>query len=95
MCRLAEPHSDGFPATTGHQAVCILRRETSTVHSGLMGDIERDRDMGGLLWIVFVVIVGIWLLGLVLDVAGGFIHLLLIVAVIVLVYNLLTGRRNP
>lgn len=50
--------------------------------------------MGGLLWIVFVVIVGIWLLGLVLDVAGGFIHLLLIVAAIVLIYNLITGRRN-
>jgi hypothetical protein len=50
--------------------------------------------MGQLLWIVFVIIVAIWLIGLVLDVAGGFIHLLLIVAAIVLVYNLLTGRRN-
>lgn len=50
--------------------------------------------MGQLLWIVFVIIVGIWLLGLVLDIAGGFIHLLLVVAVIVLIYNLLTNRRN-
>jgi hypothetical protein len=50
--------------------------------------------MGQLLWIVFVIIVGIWLLGLVLDIAGGFIHLLLIVAVIVLIYNLVTNRRN-
>lgn len=55
----------------------------------------RSEDMGQVLWIVFVIIVAIWLLGLVLDVAGGFIHLLLIVAVIVLLYNLITGRRNP
>jgi len=51
--------------------------------------------MGQILWIVFVVIVAIWLIGLALDVAGGLIHLLLIVALIILIYNLLTGRRNP
>jgi hypothetical protein len=50
--------------------------------------------MGQLLWIVFVVIVAIWLFGLVLDVAGSAIHLLLVIALIVLLYNVFIGRRR-
>lgn len=50
--------------------------------------------MGQLLWIVFVIIVVVWLFGFLLDIAGGFIHLLLVVAVLVLLYNLFVGRRN-
>lgn len=51
--------------------------------------------MGQILWIVFVIIVAIWLIGVVADIAGGLIHLLLVVALIVLAYNLITGRRQP
>ena len=47
-----------------------------------------------MLWIVFIILLALWLLGLVLDVAGGFIHLLLIVAAIVLLISLLSGRRS-
>jgi hypothetical protein len=50
--------------------------------------------MGQILWIIFVVIVAIWLIGFALDIAGGFIHLLLIVALLVLLYNIFVGRRN-
>lgn len=50
--------------------------------------------MGGILWVVFLVIVAFWLIGFLMDIAGGFIHLLLVVAVIVLLYNLITGRRQ-
>lgn len=50
--------------------------------------------MGQLLWIIFVVIVAIWLFGLVLDVAGSAIHLLLVIALIVLLYNVFVGRRR-
>jgi hypothetical protein len=46
-----------------------------------------------MLWTVFVVILILWLLGFSLHVAGGLIHLLLVVAVVVLVINLVTGRR--
>ncbi len=46
-----------------------------------------------MLWTVFVVLLILWLLGFSLHVAGGLIHLLLVVALIVLVVNLLTGRR--
>jgi len=45
-----------------------------------------------MLWTVFVVLLILWLLGFSLHVAGGLIHLLLVVALIVLVVNLLSGR---
>jgi hypothetical protein len=43
---------------------------------------------------IFVVLVVLWLLGFSFHVAGGLIHLLLIVAVIVLIFNLLSRRRS-
>jgi len=47
-----------------------------------------------MLWTIFVILLILWLLGLVSGYAlGGFIHLLLIVAVVILILNLLTGRR--
>jgi hypothetical protein len=47
-----------------------------------------------MLWTIFVILLIMWLLGMVSSYTlGGFIHLLLIIALVVLVYNLLTGRR--
>jgi hypothetical protein len=46
-----------------------------------------------MLYTIVVVLVVLWLLGLVTHVAGSFIHLLLVVAVIVLLFNLISGRR--
>ncbi len=47
-----------------------------------------------MLWTFFVILLILWLLGMVSSVTmGGFIHLLLVVALIVLVFQLLTGRR--
>ncbi len=47
-----------------------------------------------MLWTIFVVLLILWLLGLSLHVmAGGLIHLLLVVALVVLVINLVSGRR--
>jgi hypothetical protein len=52
------------------------------------------RSEGEMLWTVFVVLLVLWALGLVSGVAlGGFVHLLLVLAVIVLVVQLVTGRR--
>lgn len=45
-----------------------------------------------MLWTIFVVILILWLLGFSLHIAGGLIHLLLVVALVVLVINLLSGR---
>jgi hypothetical protein len=49
-------------------------------------------EMAGLLWTVLVVLVVLWLIGFVAGIGGGLIHLLLVIAVIILVVNLLTGR---
>jgi hypothetical protein len=47
-----------------------------------------------MLWTIFLMLLILWLLGLVSGYAlGGFIHLLLVVAVVVLVFQLMTGRR--
>ena len=50
--------------------------------------------MGRILWIILAVIIVIWLIGFLMDVAGGLIHLLLIVAAIILVINLISGRKG-
>ena len=47
-----------------------------------------------MLWIVIVALLALWLLGLLLDVAGGLIHLLLVVAAIIFLINLFSGRRS-
>ena len=48
-----------------------------------------------MLWTIFVILLIMWLLGLVSSYTfGGFIHILLVLAVIVLIVNLLSGRRT-
>jgi Family of unknown function (DUF5670) len=48
-----------------------------------------------MLWTIFVILLVLWLLGLVSGYAfGGFIHILIVLAVIVLIINLVSGRRG-
>ena len=47
-----------------------------------------------MLWGIFVILLILWLLGFSLHIGSGLIHLLLVVAVVVLVFNLVSGRRN-
>ena len=48
-----------------------------------------------MLWTILVILLVMWLLGLVSGyTVGGFIHLLLVIALVVFVINLLTGRRT-
>ncbi len=47
-----------------------------------------------MLWTFFVVVLVLWLLGFSFHVAGGLIHLLLVLAVIILIFNLVSGRRR-
>lgn len=47
-----------------------------------------------MLWTICVVLVILWLLGFTLHIGGGLVHLLLVVALVVLVINLLSGRRG-
>jgi Family of unknown function (DUF5670) len=47
-----------------------------------------------MLWMIAVILVILWLLGgVAFHIGGGLIHLLLVVAIIVIVVNLLQGRR--
>jgi len=50
--------------------------------------------LGSVLWTVVVVLVVLWLLGLIFHIAGGLIHILLVIALIVLIYNLITRSRT-
>lgn len=46
-----------------------------------------------MLWALVALLVLVWLVGFAANVAGGLIHLILVVAIIVLAYQFLTGRR--
>ena len=47
-----------------------------------------------MLWTIFVILLVLWFLGLVTSYTlGGFVHILLVLAVIVLVFQLISGRR--
>ena len=48
-----------------------------------------------MLWTIFVILLILWLLGFVTGIGSGtsLIHLVLVLAVIILIYNLITGRR--
>lgn len=48
--------------------------------------------MAGLLWAIIVIVFLFWLLGFLLHFGGSLIHLALVVVVILVIYNLLTGR---
>jgi Family of unknown function (DUF5670) len=46
-----------------------------------------------MLWTIIVVLIVLWLLGLIGHIGGGLIHTLLVIAAIVFIYNLVSGRR--
>ena len=47
-----------------------------------------------MLWTIIVILAILWLLGFLTHVGGNLIHIVLVVAVIVLVFNLLSGRKG-
>ena len=55
---------------------------------------RRRRKETPMLWTIFVILLVLWLLGLVTSYTlGGFIHILLVIAVVVIVIRLIQGRR--
>jgi hypothetical protein len=48
--------------------------------------------MAGLLWAIIVVLFVLWLLGFALHFGGGLIHLLLVIAIVLIIFNIFTGR---
>jgi len=72
-----------------------VRQYNSRVESGLLchTPVLLAGDDGPMLWTIFAILLILWLLGWGFHIAGSLIHLLLVVAVIVLIINLVTGRR--
>ena len=54
----------------------------------------RRSGVAGILWAILAVVILVWLLGLILGTVGSLIHILLIVAAVILVYNLWSSRRG-
>jgi hypothetical protein len=56
--------------------------------------LNQSRGKTAMLWTIAVILLVLWLLGLVTSYTlGGFIHVLLVLAIVVVIYNLITGRR--
>ena len=50
--------------------------------------------MGSILYIIGAVLVALWLIGLLMHIGGSLIHIILVIAVIVFLYQFITGRRS-
>jgi hypothetical protein len=50
--------------------------------------------MGSILYIIAAILLIVWLFGLLIDIGGGLIHLLLVIGLIIVAYQFLTGRRR-
>lgn len=48
-----------------------------------------------MLWSIIVILIVLWVLGFAFEVAGGLVHILLVIALIVLIARLITGRKVP
>ena len=46
-----------------------------------------------MLWTILMVLLILWALGFAFDVAGGLVHILLVIALVVLIFRLVTGRK--
>jgi hypothetical protein len=68
----------------------VLDRWSFLIAISKIHSYPRRRHM---LWTIFAILLILWLLGFSFHVAGSLIHLLLVVAVVVLIINLITGRR--
>jgi len=86
---VAHPYGDA-----GHRCIGILY-ESNNRDVGFEGRYALRKSGGKkMLWTIMVILLVLWLLGLIGGVGGGLIHLLLVVAVIVLIFQLLSGRRT-
>jgi len=47
-----------------------------------------------MLYTIIAILVVLWLIGLLAHIGGGLIHIILVIAAIVFIYNLITGRRS-
>src|SRR6185503_12712653 len=99
--RLTEARDAPMPRYRGGAADAAGSRRWARPFGPRHGSCSRSRARtrhprpqgGNMLWTIIAILFALWLLGLIAHVGGGLIHLLLVVALVVFVVNLLTGRR--
>jgi 4-hydroxybenzoate polyprenyltransferase len=52
------------------------------------------KEAVNMLWTIIGILVVLWLLGLIFKIGGAIIHILLVVALVVFLWNLITGRKK-
>ena len=76
----------------------LLKTVWASTHSGHRHRAQcatsRSREETTMLWTIVAILLILWLLGFSFHVAGGLVHILLVVALVVIVFNLLSGRRS-
>jgi Family of unknown function (DUF5670) len=75
----------------------LLNRIFPPISATSVRDTKQTRNQPkgiSMLWTIFVILLVLWLLGFIGHVGGGLIHLLLVIAVVVLIINLVSGRRS-
>lgn len=55
--------------------------------------LHRPARMGNLLWLIIIILILLWLGGFAFHVGGGLIHILIVIALILLIVRLVSGRR--
>jgi hypothetical protein len=80
------PFPDGSARDPGHTRPGLERSLAG------QASVEREGPMPGIIWGIIVVLFILWLLGFTIGHLGGIIHLVLVIAVILLIFNLVTGR---
>src|SRR5579883_3231788 len=84
------------PLQTSLERAVLPRRESrsSICDTGGSGPRARGSVMLGILYTVAVILLVLWIIGLLVHVASAAIHLLLVAAVIIVLWNLISGRRS-
>jgi hypothetical protein len=74
----------------------VARLRTELVLAETLKNINwRTKEKSKMLWTILVILLVLWLLGLVSGYTiGGFVHVLLVLALVIFIINLLTGRRT-
>jgi len=48
--------------------------------------------MAGILWTIIVILFFLWLIGFLMHIGGGLIHIIIVIVIVLVIINLLTGR---
>jgi hypothetical protein len=72
----------------------LTRKKSLSAPAGRRTKQEKLNPKETMLWTIFVVILILWLLGFIGHFGGSLIHLLLVIALVILIVNLISGRRT-